>query len=302
METDRGLQSAEVREEKPLRPVKLSKDWTNPLQWELDDSSSLLVWPGFERFVRWFKDREDVENEQRVSGGDLTLQDPQLRAIRDAVAELMPGFTKLRIQRSPRPVMVVTKAGTQLRLDQLSDGERNLIALTGELARRMAIAAPQSESPRELEGVVLIDEIEQHLHPGLQREVLPRLRRAFPNVQFIVTTHSPQVLSTAPRDAIVAVDNFTAHRLEQGAEGRDSNAILGEVFHVPRRPTRQLEQVEAIRRLIDEERLDEARRQLDELSALVTEQDDDVLTLRMRLFVADAGQEVPPHAGDEATP
>ena len=263
--------------------------------------ATLLVWPGFDRFMSWFKDREDVENEQRVSGGDLTIQDPQLRAIREAVAELMPGFTKLRIQRSPRPVMVVTKAGTQLRLDQLSDGERNLIALTGELARRMAIAAPQSESPRELESVVLIDEIEQHLHPGLQREVLPRLRRAFPNVQFIVTTHSPQVLSTAPRDAIVAVDNFTAHRLDQGAEGRDSNAILGEVFHVPRRPTRQMEQVEAVRRLIDEEQLDEARRQLDELAAIVSEQDDDVLALRMRLFVADAGQEVP-HAGDEAAP
>lgn len=300
LETDRGLQTSEVKERPPSLTVRADSFRHSSVRWDAEDRCITLFWPGFERFVHWFKEREDVENERRVASSDLTIQDPQLRAVREAVGELMPGFSKLRIQRSPRPVMVVTKAGTQLRLDQLSDGERNLIAMTGELARRMAIAAPESESPREIEGVVLIDEIEQHLHPGLQREVLPRLRRAFPNIQFIVTTHSPQVLSTAPRDAIVAVDNFTARRLTQGAEGRDSNAILGEVFHVARRPERQLAQVEEVRRLIDDGKLDEARQQLDALATLVTEQDDDVMALRMRLFVADAGQEPPPREVDGA--
>lgn len=293
LETNRGLRSAEIKNAPPPKILRPG-DETQPQPWQVDDDGLVLFWPGFDRFVSWFKEREDVENEQRVASGDLSLQDPQLRAVREAVAELMPGFSKLRIQRSPGPVMVVTKGGVQLRLDQLSDGERNLIAMTGELARRMAIVDPQNPSPRELEGIVMIDEIEQHLHPGLQREVLPRLRRAFPNAQFIVTTHSPQVLSTAPRDAIVAVDNFSAHRLEQGVEGRDSNAILDEVFQVPKRPRRQLEQVEAVRVLIDEGKLDEARQQLDTLSNLLTEQDDDVLALRMRLFVADAGQEPSP--------
>jgi predicted ATP-binding protein involved in virulence len=293
LETNRGLQSAEVRAAPPPRAFRQGDD-EGPHNWQVDDHGMVLLWPGFDRFVSWFKEREDVENEQRVASGDLTLQDPQLKAVREAIGELMPGFTRLRIQRSPGPVMVVTKAGIQLRLDQLSDGERNLIALTGELARRMALADPQNPSPRELEGVVMIDEIEQHLHPGLQREVLPRLRRAFPGAQFIVTTHSPQVLSTAPRDAIVAVDQFTAHRLEQGAEGRDSNAILDEVFHVLKRPQAQQAQIDNIRGLIDDGRLQEACHQLDALATLVSEQDDDVLALRMRLFVADAGQESSP--------
>jgi predicted ATPase len=298
LDTSRGLQSAEVRAAPPPRAFN-SGDHAGPHPWQVDDDSMVLLWPGFDRFVSWFKEREDVENEQRVASGDLTLQDPQLKAVREAIAELMPGFTRLRIQRSPGPVMVITKDGTQLRLDQLSDGERNLIALTGDLARRMALSDPQSPSPRELEGVVMIDEIEQHLHPGLQREVLPRLRRAFPNAQFIVTTHSPQVLSTAPRDAIVEVDQFTAYRLEQGAEGRDSNAILDEVFRVSKRPQKQLAQIDAVRGLIDDGQIEAARLQLDTLAALVSEQDEDVLALRMRLFVADAGQE--PLAAPEAS-
>lgn len=298
--TERGLKTAEVQAQPPPRPAKAWEAVHPDLPWEIDDTSVELFWPGFARFVRWFKDREDIENEQRVARGDLGLQDPQLKAVRDAVAGLMPGFSRLRIQRSPRPVMVITKGDTQFRLDQLSDGERNLIALTGELARRMAVASPRSDDPRQLEGVVLIDEIEQHIHPGLQREILPRLRRAFPNVQFIVSTHSPQVLSTAPRDAIVAVDNFAARRLAQGAEGRDSNAILSEIFQVTRRPAEQLAQIEETRRLIDQGQLAQAHQQLDTLAELVSENDDDVLALRMRLFVASAGGPPAPEASEEA--
>jgi|GEM_PF-1218269 len=299
-QTERGLKTAEVQAQPPPRPAKSWEALEPDSPWEIDDASVELFWPGYARFVRWFKDREDIENEQRVARGDLGLQDPQLKAVRDAVAGLMPGFSRLRIQRSPRPVMVITKGDTQFRLDQLSDGERNLIALTGELARRMAVASPRSDDPRQLEGVVLIDEIEQHIHPGLQREILPRLRSAFPNVQFIVSTHSPQVLSTAPRDAIVAVDNFAARRLAQGAEGRDSNAILSEIFQVTRRPVEQLAQIEETRRLIDQGQLAQAHQRLDTLAELVSENDDDVLALRMRLFVASAGPPPAPEASEEA--
>jgi len=100
--------------------------------------------------------------------------------------------------------MVVSKGDHELRLDPLSDGERRLLALTGDLARRMVLANPTSTAPREVEGVILIDEVEQHLHPALQREVLPSLRRAFPRAPLVVTTHSPQVLSSVPASAIVA--------------------------------------------------------------------------------------------------
>ncbi len=274
--TERAVRSASVREAK--RP-DLEEDF-----------GTCTEHAGYERFIEWFKEREDVENARRVAARDLDLQDPQLRAVREAIAALMPGFDNLRIEREVTPpAMVVTKGEVELRVDQLSDGERNLIAMAGDLARRMVIAAPASEAPRELEGVILIDEIEQHLHPGLQREVLPAMRRAFPNAQFIVTTHSPQVLSSVPASAIVVLDGFAAHPLTAPTLGRDTNAILEEVFGVSERPGDSLREVREIAELIHSEKLEEARARLAVLAAMLSEHDDAVLHLRTKLDFAEAG-------------
>jgi predicted ATP-binding protein involved in virulence len=244
---------------------------------------------GYGRFIAWFKAREDVENERRVAARDFDLQDPQLRAVREAVAEVVPGFENLRIRRDPHFAMVVTKDGTELRLDQLSDGERNLVALAGDLARRMVVANPTSDVPRETEGVILIDEIEQHLHPGLQRKVIPALQRAFPNAQFIVTTHSPQVLSSVPASAVVVLDGFSATPVTAPTQGRDTNAILREVFGVTDRPQEERAELLAIAALIDDDQLDEARTRLASLAEKLSERDDEVLRLRTKLDFAEAG-------------
>ncbi len=245
---------------------------------------------GYGPFLAWFKDREDVENARRVAARNFDIEDPQLRAVRLAVAELMPGFTNLRIDREAAPpAMVVTKGDVTLRLDQLSDGERNLIALAGDLARRMALFDPAHERPNELDAIVLIDEVEQHLHPGLQREVIPALRRAFPNVQLVVTTHSPQVLSSVPAEAVVVLDQGRALPVTAPTGGRDANAILREVFGVPERPRREQEEVLAIRAMLDDGHLDEARARLDALAAQLSDDDDAVLTLRTALHFAEVG-------------
>lgn len=244
---------------------------------------------GFASLVAWFKDREDAENALRVQKRDLDLQHPQLRAVREAVAALMPGFTNLRIERDPSPAMVVTKGDVELRLDQLSDGERNLIALAGDLARRLVIANPEHPSPRETEAVILIDEVEQHLHPALQRKVIPSLQRAFPKAQLIVTTHSPQVLSSVPASSVVVLDHFEALSVRAPTQGRDTNAILREVFGVSERPEEEVTRIRAIAGLIDEARLDEARAALLTLADKLSESDDDVQRLRTRLDFAEAG-------------
>lgn len=74
------------------------------------------------------------------------------------------------------------------------DGEKCTISLFGDLARRMALANPGRENPLEGTGVVLIDELELHMHTSWQRKVLGVLKETFPNIQFIITTHSPQIL------------------------------------------------------------------------------------------------------------
>ena len=104
----------------------------------------------------WFKEREDVENELKVSRSGLTLEDPQLAAVRRAVAGMLPGFSGLRIQRDPLH-MIVRKGDTQLAIDQLSDGEKLTLGLAADLARRLAITYAGHPDPLAGEAVVLID-------------------------------------------------------------------------------------------------------------------------------------------------
>ena len=150
--------------------------------------------------------------------------------MRKAVQAMLPGFDNLRVKRNPSR-LVVTKNGIEYNVNQLSDGEKCTLALIGDLARRIAMANPNLPDPLEGVGIVLIDEIELHMHPSWQRRILPTLRRTFPNIQFIITTHSPQVLGevddnfnifmlSADKQDHIAVE--TLNRMD----GFDSNYIL----------------------------------------------------------------------------
>ena len=99
--------------------------------------------------------------------------------------------------------------GKRVPIEELSDGYRSVLSMTFELIRQLSrafgpelIFSPGDSSKINAPGVVLIDEVDAHLHPTWQQRVLGDLLRAFPGTQFIVTTHSPQVLSTVPRQNI----------------------------------------------------------------------------------------------------
>ena len=111
------------------------------------------------------------------------------------VAQAIPaGFQGSQVKRSPLR-MIVAKDGEELSVDQLSDGETCTLAMAGDLARRMAVANPSMENPLNSEAVVLIDELDLHLHPAWQRRITTSLRETFPRCQFLLSTHSPQILS-----------------------------------------------------------------------------------------------------------
>ncbi|MDO9015918.1 MAG: AAA family ATPase [Deltaproteobacteria bacterium] len=234
----------------------------------------------FRPFFTWFKGREDVENERKVAHGDLTLEDPLLRAVRRAVAGMLPDYTGLRVQRDPLQFTVRKEGGETLNLDQLSAGEKGLLALAADIARRLAIAYPDSPDPLAEEGVVLVDEIELHLHPRWQRSVIGSLRRTFPRCQFIVTTHSPQVLSEVPTEAVVVTDRFAFVRPAAPTSGRDTNAILEEVMDTAARPAETQRALDAVSEAIDHEDYPAARAALDRLTAKLSEDDAEIVRLR----------------------
>lgn len=226
----------------------------------------------FRRFFEWFRDREDLENELRLNSSNQ-YRDRQLEAVRDAIANLLDGFSNLRVRRSPLR-MTVDKQGDELIINQLSDGEKCLLALAGDLARRLAIANPNpSCNPLDGFGVVLIDEIELHLHPKWQRAIIPNLAKTFPNCQFIITTHSPQVISdlkwvhllrsTSEGIAIDRVPSF----------GKDSNRILETLMGTPERPQEILESLRELFHFIDKGELGNARQLRQELAHRMGEED-----------------------------
>jgi predicted ATP-binding protein involved in virulence len=170
--------------------------------------------------------------------------------------------------------MTVNKQGEELIVNQLSDGEKCLLALAGDLARRLAIANPNPDrNPLQGSGVVLIDEIELHLHPKWQRAIIPNLKKTFPNCQFIITTHSPQVISdlqwvhllrsTPEGIAIERVPSF----------GKDSNRILETLMGTPERPQEIKDDLRELFRLIDKGELGKARQLRQDLVDQMGEED-----------------------------
>lgn len=125
----------------------------------------------------------------------------------------------------------------QLLVDNLSDGFRAVISMAADLAYRMVRLNPQlgSKAVSDTPGVVLIDEIDMHLHPLWQQTVLIDLMNAFPAVQFIVTTHSPQVLSTVPAKCIRVLawsTKFEGIRYVDFSYGADAAQILSDIQKV----------------------------------------------------------------------
>lgn len=224
----------------------------------------------FRLFFEWFRNREDLENEKRV--GESAHRDRQLEAVRRAVENFLPGYTDLRVQRSPLR-MTVRKGEQELTVNQLSDGEKCLLAIVGDLARRLAIANPQLAEPLEGEGVILIDEIDLHLHPSWQRLVVPLLESTFPKCQFVLTTHSAQILSHIRDTESVFLLKFedggirVAH--PESVFGLDSNRILEDLMGVAERPTEIKNEIEKLFDTMDQRKLNDARYQLDNLKKII---------------------------------
>lgn len=152
----------------------------------------------------------------------------QINAVQKAIEGVIAGFSSLHIEYPLK--ITIEKNGIPLGLGQLSDGEKCLIALVGDLAQRLAIANPTLLNPLEGEGVVLIDEIDLHLHPQWQRDILRNLMKVFPNCQFIVSTHSPQILGEIKKEFLVCLDTIEmeiiAKSIDQETFGMSSDMIL----------------------------------------------------------------------------
>ena len=207
------------------------------------------------------------------------------RAVMDATVSATPRVTNAwydPVEQSPR---VGFDDGHEATWSELSDGYHVFIALVADIARRavMLNEFDGADAPARVEGVVLIDELDLHLHPRWQRVALPRLRNVFPRLQLVVTTHSPQILSS--------VDNRQVRRLFDGklqeypvlVEGRDTNAILREYMRTEDRSAEGTGALRAVHDHIDGGRREEAEELYQKLLSRWGDLDPDLIEAKVLL-------------------
>jgi len=241
---------------------------------------SLTSGANFRTFFEWFREREDLENENRKYFNQLIrpegyqFPDSQLEAVRTALVQFMPEFANLAVRRNPLR-MEVEKNGKILTVNQLSDGEKCLMAMIGDLARRLAIANPMRSNPLEGNGIILIDEIDLHLHPKWQRIVVPKLIEVFPNCQFLVSTHSPHVITQVQPENLFLLkmsDNGLTLLRPSESYGKTVERILEDLMGLETtRPTEVAENIHRIYEQIDHGDLEVAKRTIFELKDRIGE-------------------------------
>nr|WP_309575040.1 AAA family ATPase [Moraxella osloensis] len=269
----------------------------------------------FNSFIEWFRLKEDIENAQIRKEVDKLIEslvrenndnnrsiivahlagltakervlekntDNQLQSVKSAISYFLDTIENVWIDRSLQPpVMMVEKDGKDLNINQLSQGEKSLLALVGDVARRLAILNPSLDDPLQGEGVVMIDEVDLHLHPKWQHDLIDKLVRTFPNVQFILTTHSPLIVSDRADILVYLLDDGNLRSIDN-IYGEDANTLLNDIFYVPPRTPEVEETFNAIRRAISNKELNNADEQIQKIAKRLSPSNNELLKLRLML-------------------
>ncbi len=170
-------------------------------------------------------------------------------------------------------------------MDEMSDGYKNTLSMIGDIAYRMAVLNPTlgDQVLEKTPGVVLIDEIDLHLHPQWQQTILSDLHAIFPEVQFIVSSHAPAVINSVPREQIRILDYGEIYMPAAQTYGRDANSILREVMNVSERPADIKQRMDLFYAYMDDNNYKEADKVLTEIEAIVGTTDPDIAAARTSL-------------------
>lgn len=182
-----------------LRRTKINYDYPASALVDALDSFG-----NFREVLAWF-DREEVSELRQNRGAPITdiIPSHTLSGVRKAISELLRGnYTNPHFNDLHKFVIQRKADGLDLLVDELSQGYQSMLALAMDFSRRLAIADRKGTETNHAPAIMLVDEIDIHLHPTWQQRVLDDLLRTFPKTQFIVTTHSPQVLTSVDKECI----------------------------------------------------------------------------------------------------
>ena len=199
----------------------------------------------------------------------------RLKVMADVVTRFLDWCTNLRAVAEPKTTLLLDKYGETIDVKQLSDGERGLLALVLDLARRLCQANPYLEDPLENgKAVVLIDELDLHLHPRWQRNIVYKLTETFPSCQFIASTHSPFIIQSLVDGQLINLDpkSFEAEYADKSIEDITEDVMGVEMPQKSERYKEMMRVAEDYFRLLrttqpsSPEEQETLKRQLDELT------------------------------------
>jgi predicted ATP-binding protein involved in virulence len=247
----------------------------------------------FDEFIKWFIEEENIENREKIALKDFNYESPNLSVIRKAIKLFFQNFKPdiyenfrvedrtIMTKLSEKSSLVIDKNKKTFNLKQLSDGEKILILTVSDIAHRLSIANPKNENALTGCGIVLIDEIDLHLHPAWQRAIIPHLLKTFPNIQFFITSHSPQVLSSVDKENVFKIKDFEISKLTAYTKGRDSNSILYDVFDVYEREEIYKKELELLYSYIEMNDKEKAKNLMDKLTQLWGNNDREIVRANM---------------------
>ena len=189
--------------------------------------------------MKWFEKMtyQQLQRQEKI---------PEFVAVKMALEQIFASVTgysdvKVQFNLDTGEIDILYFDGTEhvrMPVSQLSDGYKCTISLIADIAYRMAILNPQllNKVLVETEGIILIDEVDLHLHPKWQKRILKDLMDIFPKVQFIVSTHAPEVINSVKKGSVVILRNNEVINATDETYGKDANTILREVMEVSSRP------------------------------------------------------------------
>ncbi len=214
-------------------------------------------------FAKWLQRQAWIEFQEKN-------EQPLSAVVRKAVIGCIEGGQKIWFSAKQGQVLVNIKGHGVLPFENLSDGQRNIVAMVGDIAIKAAKLNSHlgAKALDETPGIVLIDELDLHLHPRWQRRVVADLKRTFPKLQFFCTTHSPQIIGEVPRDEILLVTPEGGKPVAVGL-GADSNWILKHVMGGAERNAQVQKLINQVDDALDDGQMAKAKQALAKLGKVI---------------------------------
>jgi predicted ATP-binding protein involved in virulence len=253
----------------------------------------------WDAYHNWFDSKIDYDNlrdwfrrETTAAGADKGQYRPGYYAVWKAVSNCLPAANDLWFDVDQDDI-VCSINGYAQPLGNLSDGQRMLLAMVADIAIKAVtlnahLLPPDKLGPedeplprvlKETPGVVLIDELDLHLHPSWQRRVVADLKRTFPSIQFVATTHSPQIIGEVPKEEIRIISDDAVYSPSHSF-GVDSSRILEEIMGAKPRNESVDKLLAKLSRQISDEDFDSAHATLREAELQLGENDPEITSAR----------------------